>query len=635
MIRKFLLLFCIFSIFQANAQISYRAAKRNYKQGVSLYKNKKYKEALEYFTQAEEAYSDIGLFNSYTGVSYFEINEAAKAIPYLEKAKLMVEDRNIYLYLGKSYHLTHDFDKAISSLQLYHKKLKDTERAEQAEYEKYMNFCQNGIDLKNNAIEVEIVNLGDHVNSSFPEYHPVVSADESTLIFTSRRSDSKGGKLDPKDLRFYEDIYIASKDSNTWSKPVGIGNKINTDNHDACIALSADGQQMLIYRAHSGGGDIYLSTLEGTIWTSPKNLGPNINSPAWESSGSISADNNVIFFTSNKKGGIGGTDVYMSRRLENGEFGPAVLLGPQVNTPEDEISPFIHADGKTLYFSSRSHLSMGGFDIFSVKIDMETGELLSSPENIGFPISTAGDDFNFSWSADNSRAYFSSLRQEGKGEHDIYMLERNIALTPLIVWKGTVRDCITQLAIDAEIIVSDNATGKIVGKYKPNSSSGKYTIILHAGRNYNIAVESENYAFHSENINIPTLDSYKEIEAEICLNPIVKGTTITLRNIFFDFDKATLRPESRLELERLHVFLENYSEIRIEIAGHTDSEGGEEYNDKLSQRRAESVYAYLIKKGVNKKRLITKGYGQTRPVATNETIEGRQLNRRTEITIIE
>lgn len=236
--------------------------------------------------------------------------------------------------------------------------------------------------------------------------------------------------------------------------------------------------------------------MNGTEWKTPKSLGNQINSSSWESSASISADKKTLFFTSNRKG-VGAIDIYMSRRQPNGEWGKPLLLGPQVNTPLDEESPFIHADGKTLYFSSKGHNSMGGYDIFSVSIDVETGEILSEPVNVGVPINTAGDDVFFVWSADNKRAYFSSEREGGYGMKDIYLLERN-AKASLAIFKGVIMNSESKSPVAATIIVSDINKRKVLGAYNSNSSTGKYTIALPPGKNYGVSVEALGYLFYSK-----------------------------------------------------------------------------------------------------------------------------------------
>lgn len=491
-----------------------------------------------------------------------------------------------------------------------------------------------------NPVNVKIKNLGPVINSKYPEYVPVISADESTLIFTSRRDNTTGGKRDKThNNQFMEDIYISTKsDDSTWTTPVSVGNLINTEDHDACAGISPDGQKMFIYKSVKGikkSGDLYYSELKGKIWSAPKSLGPNINSPDWEPSVSVTADEKLLFFSSDRKGGLGGTDIYVSKKLPNGEYGPAKNLGPKVNTKYDDDAPFIHVDGRTLYFSSKGHNSMGGFDIFYVTVNPETGLPISEPQNIGYPINTAGDDIYFVWSADGKRAYFSSEREGGYGDKDIYCLEREVEEAKLVVMRGIVTDKETGDPIGANITVVDNETQKVIGVYNSNSSTGKYVVILPAGKNYGISVEAPHYLFYSKNVDIPNLDSYKEIKDSIKLSPIKAGSSIILRNVFFDYNKATITPQSEVELERVVRILKLNPTLKIRISGHTDSDGSDEYNLKLSQQRAQSVVDYLIAKGINKERLVATGYGETRPIAPNDTPENKQLNRRTEFEILQ
>ncbi|WP_051312908.1 OmpA family protein [Sporocytophaga myxococcoides] len=611
-----------------------KKAKKHYEYGVSFFTDGDFKGAMENFIIAENIDKEHAGIKYYLGACYCELKSYSKALSYLEDAKSKgCTIRELNFYLGRANHLTHNFKEAIPYYTAFQQQLKGSERNRVQELDNLIKNCHNGIKLIASPLEIKVKNLGPTVNSKFPDYNPVISADESMLYFTSRRDNSTGQMLH-EDFHYYEDIYYSIKDTN-WSSAEGVGSKINTESHDACIGLSADGQQMLIYKATSNGGDLFISNLDGKNWSSPKNLGPNINTPFWESSGSLSSDHKVLFFTSNKSGGVGGTDIYMTKMQGNGEYSTPILLGPQVNTPDDELSPFIHADGKTLYFSSRSYNSMGGFDIFSVEIDLETGEILSNPENIGYPINTADDDVYFTWSADNSRAYFSSVREGGNGEKDIYMLERSIALAPVVVWKGRVIDEMTLQPIEAKIEISDNSTQKSVGKFLPNKSSGKYIIALPTGRNYNIAVESENYSFFSKNLDVSSLNKYEEIDEDIYLRPLKKGTVIVLRNIFFNVNDASLRPESEIELTRVFNFLLKYPNIKLEVSGHSDSDGNRGYNMELSKKRAAAVAEYLIKKGIRADRLISNGYGPNKPIAPNDSPKNKQINRRTELMIVE
>ncbi|MFN3402503.1 MAG: OmpA family protein [Cytophagaceae bacterium] len=593
-----------------------------------------FEKALELFQQAYKLKPKDPEIAYRIGVIQHELKHEVKALPYLLEAKQGgATEKDLDYYLGISYHFNHQFDKAIQVLTAYKATLKPKEAAKAEEVSNIISYCKNGIELVKNPVKVKIKNLGKGVNSKYDDYMPAVSADETVLIFTSRRDNTTGGKK-AEDGKFFEDIYISVKSDTVWTTAVQLGNGINTPTHDAVASISPDGQKLFIYKVDNGG-DLFSSDLKGSIWSEPKNLGTNINSQYWEPSVTITSDEKVLFFTSNKKGGYGGTDIYMSKRQNNGEWGAPILLGPKINTRYDEDGPFIHADGKTLYFSSKGHKSMGGFDIFSCTINTETGEVLTEPVNIGYPINTADDDVFFAWSADNKRAYFSSEREGGYGEKDIYVLERDEADASLVVFKGKISSCKDKKPVAATIVVTDLETQKPLGVYNSNSSSGKYTVILPAGKNYGIAVEAPGFLFYSKNIDVPFLNTYLEIKDSICLEAIEVGKKIVLRNVFFDVDKATLRKESVDELERLLEILTKNPTIKIQIGGHTDSDGNDDHNMKLSHNRAKAVVEYLVKKGIPEARLSFKGYGETKPIAPNDTPENKQLNRRTEIEILQ
>lgn len=644
MLKKIIIL-AIFSVLlstiAANAQKSYpKEVKRLLQKGDEYQEIDDIHGAVSFYVDAEKLVPKDPEISYKIAKCYFEMKHEIKALPYLEAAKKgdVIDDPELLYMLGSSYHKAHQFDKAIANLKNYRSRISPKDKATLEDVDLLINNCVNGkIMVQNPKSKIIIKNLGAGVNTVFNDYAPVISADEGTLIFTSRRDNTTGGGKAVDDNEWYEDIYLSVKSDSVWSTAVNMGPTINSSSHDASIGLSPDGQELFIYKNDGKNeGDIYLSNLTGTVWSTPKELGPTINTnSSWDRSASTTADESIIFFATNKNGGFGGHDIYMTRKLPNGEFGPAINLGPKINTKYDEDCPFIHLDGKTLYFSSKGHKSMGGYDIFHCTIDLKTGEILSEVENIGYPINTADDDVFFVWTADNKRAYFASEREGGYGEKDIYMLIREDADADLAVLKGKIISCDSKKPVAATIIVTDLTTQEIVGIYNSNASSGKYTVILPAGKNYGITVEAQGYLFYSKNIDIPKLDHYVEYKDEICLSKLKKGTTIVLRNVFFDVDKATLRKESEDELERLEKILKLNPTIQIEIAGHTDSDGSDEHNLKLSDARAKAVVDYLITKGIDKAMLKWVGYGESKPQVANDTPENKQLNRRTEIKILE
>jgi outer membrane protein OmpA-like peptidoglycan-associated protein/tetratricopeptide (TPR) repeat protein len=527
--------------------------------------------------------------------------------------------------------------------------------------------CETGIKQRNNAMNVRIENVGDAINSMWGDYVPVISSDESMMVFTSRREGGIGSKKDEYG-DWFEDVYVSQKEKDgTWKPASNIGRGINTDEHDAAVALSPDGKRLYLYKVENNG-DLYYSDYFKGNWSKPQSVGKPINSKYSELSISTTNDGKTVYFSSDRPGGYGGFDIYMCKMLDNGKWSEPTNLGPVINTPDDEDAPFIHPDGITLYFSSRGHEGLGGYDIFMSNFEHGAWQ---APENIGYPINTALDDIYFVISADGRHGYYSSEKVGGQGEKDIYRIvmpkvvvaemmaakevEKPMTrVTPLkpkanisskgevtevksaiTILKGNVIDAFTKEPLDAKITLIDNKDGSLVSEIVTQAAEGgKYIVTMPSGRNYGIAIEKENYLFHSENFDIPASSDYQEVQKDIELKKIAVGTKIVLRNIFYDFAKATLRPESKYELERLLELLNEIPALKIEIAGHTDNVGTDERNQLLSENRAKSVVEYLIDRGIDASRLKAAGYGSKRPIAENTTEEGRQLNRRTEFEVL-
>lgn len=614
--------------------------------------NQNFQQAIKLLTLADSLDPNNANINFKLGYCYLNsLNGKKKAEAHLEKAVKNISQKYkdntfkersappiAWFYLGQAYHINNKFDQAIEAFNKFREFTEPNNLNLDAEINRHIQYCINGKMLTAAPIAMEVKNIGKTINSEFPEYAPVISADESVLIFTSRRPNTTGGKI-AEDGSFFEDIYISYNQNGEWTEPKSIGENINTPGHEATIGLSVDGQQLLIYKDDNGDGNIYYSKLDGDTWQAPIKLSDNINSKSWESHASISSDGNTLYFTSNRKGGYGGRDIYFSRKLPNGEWGLPINMGPKINTPYDEEGPFIHPDNRTLFFSSKGHNSMGGFDVF-ISLKDENGNW-SQAMNLGYPLNSSDDDVFYVLSADGKRAYYSSIKEDSYGDKDIYVASFiEFKEKPLALIKGTVKDANGNVPKDVVITVSNNETGEIVGTYIPNSKTGNYLFILPPGANYNITYEAEGYLFKSENIDIPEDANYFQINKAIELEPIQIGSKIVLNNIFFDFDKATLRDISKIELEKLTKLMVNNPKIIVEISGHTDAKGNENYNLKLSQDRAQAVVNYLITRGIDKNRMIAKGYGKSRPIANNynpdgtENPEGMQLNRRVELKVI-
>lgn len=619
-----------------------------------------YSEAIDIYLPAHKFNPSNASLNYKLGVAYLYTHSHEKALSHLKKAfELDPEvEYDIKLLLGEAYHQNLSLDTAV----MYYKQYELI--AEEPNYvRRQIEACKRTEEFIANPANVFIDNLGPGTNTSWPEYSPVINADESIMFFTTSRPDTKGGMRSPDDLLFYEDIYYSVRSGSEWTEARHAEDPINTELHDATVGLSNDGTRLFIYRGDNGG-DLYFSELDGYRWSEPKPLPGNINTSAQESSASFSPDERTLYFTSDRRGGYGGSDIYMAKLDNRGKWTDIQNIGPAINTEGNEMGVFMHPDGRNLYFSSTRHTTSGGFDIFYSTWD---GKKWSEPVNLGYPINTPDDELFMVISADGQHGYYASTKKGGFGDSDIYQVVflgarkpvmddaediplagSNISLRQsdvetvtefsvkaLTLLKGQVLDAFTQEAIEAKIELTDNALGKVIAEFTTNSRTGGYLIALPSGKNYGIAVTAQGYLFHSENIDIPEQQGFQEVEKDVFMYRPELGQSVILRNIFFDFDKATLRPESRIELDRLLGVLIDFPTIKIEISGHTDNIGSSAYNKNLSMKRAKAVVDYLIENGISEDRLEYVGYGFDRPVATNSTPEGRQQNRRTEFKVIE
>lgn len=493
---------------------------------------------------------------------------------------------------------------------------------------------------QNDSVKIDIRNFGSEVNSPFAEYSPVISADGSVMLFTSRKPNNE--KDIKKNKQSMEMIYISnfSSSANKWNAPAPAPSPVNVaGRNNVVLGLSNDGQRMMIYRDDdNGNGNIWETRLNGMSWSEPSLLPEPINTVHHESSASFSPDGRTLYFVSNRPGGLGGRDIWISTLGADGKWSAPVNPGSAINTKDDEEGVFIHPDGTTLYFSSRGHQGKGGYDIYRSK---RVNGMWTAAENLGTPINTEGDELFYQMTADGHKAYYSSSGQPGGiGDKDIY----EITYTPiekakdrgpkLTLLKGIITDSVTHKPVAARIDIYDNEKNELVTSVNSNSVTGAYLVSLPAGKNYNITATAPGYLFHSENFVVPDSASYKEVKKDIELQKLEVGSSIVLNNIFFDYNKATLRPESYTELNNLLQLMQQNPTLIIEISGHTDNRGTAEYNKKLSNDRSKAVVDYLISKGIPATRMTYKGYGFDKPVVPNTTEENMQLNRRVEFKII-
>jgi outer membrane protein OmpA-like peptidoglycan-associated protein len=418
-----------------------------------------------------------------------------------------------------------------------------------------------------------------------------------------------------------------------------LGRPINTSYNEGAQCISPDGKYLIFTACDRDDGmgscDLYWSKRIGEIWSKPRNFGKPVNTRYWESQPTFAADGKTILFASNRPGGLGNIDIWETVMLEEGVFSEPVNLGTPINTMKDEISPFLHPDGVTLYFASTGHRGLGGEDIF-YSILQEDGQW-SEPINMGYPINTVANEFNLIVNARGDKAFFSSSKKGGFGGLDLYWFELPESLRPLPVtyFKGNILDNKDEKPLEALFEVIDLKTNKIVVTSTSDPLTGEFLVCIPTNSHYALNAIKEHYLFYSENFEINGEYSKMEpYEKNILLKRIELGESIILKNVFFDTDKSILKPESEVELNRLFTLMQQNLQMNIEISGHTDNVGNREYNAALSKDRAEAVFDYLVEKGVDANRMTYAGYGFDKPVSNNDTPEGRALNRRTEFTII-
>jgi outer membrane protein OmpA-like peptidoglycan-associated protein/tetratricopeptide (TPR) repeat protein len=586
-------------------------------------------------------------------------------------------DKAIHYFIGYSKQLHFGFDEALYEYKLYRNTLNQKDDlAKIRDVNKRIDECNSGVLLIDKPIRVWIDNLGKQVNSKYPDYAGVISADESVIIYTSRRESGTGEEMTGG--MYMEDIFISEKSvEGKWQLAKGISDRINTKNHDATVGLSNDGLMLFTYYdSGKNTGDLFSSTKQVDGWSKLEDLGKNINNKdTWETGASISFDKKTLYFVSNRDGGAGERDIWKSKWDDEKErWGEAENCGNVINTPYDEVGIFAHPDGKTFYFSSKGHTSMGGFDIF--KVIMNEDGTFNPPTNLGFPVNSPDDDVHFVMAGNGRHGYYSSFKEDGYGEKDIYIItflgEEKIPLTnaednllamvaepikektvmpkvqvsqsDLAILKGVVRDEKTQKPLEASIELVDNSTGQIIQTFKSDPVTGRYLVSLPSGKNYGIAVKANGYLFHSENFDIPKASGYMEYEKNVDLKKIEVGKAIVLRNIFFDLAKYSLRPESKTELARLKKLMDENPTLKIELSGHTDTRGSSSNNKTLSLNRAKAVVDYLAKAGIAGSRMVSEGFGEEKTIISDTEIgklltkaekeAAHQGNRRTEFKIL-
>jgi outer membrane protein OmpA-like peptidoglycan-associated protein len=618
---------------------------KKFTEALDFYQHYQYSEAI---SSAKSALKSDSMFvEAYFLLSdvYGQIGDLTSEIKVLRKAvKLNPEfSKFAYINLSRVELETGQYVDAKTHISEFEKRNDIKDYSE--EIKKVKIQADFGIYAESHPVEFHPKNLGPNINTKYDEYHPVVTADEQTLIFTVGLPrpgiDSVIYQTDTQ-----EDFFISRKDTaGFWQKAIAFGAPLNTPRNEGAHTLTADGRIMYFtacedatgYNPHGtcyGRCDIYKTEVKNNNWSKPENIGLPINTKYKETQPSISPDGRILLFASDRPGGKGGLDIWQSTLSDKGMWSKPVNLGDSINTSGDEVSPFLCADRKTLYFSSNGWTGLGKSDIFFSRKNAK-GQWTKA-QNLGYPVNTYADQTGLTINTKGNRAYFAADYKGGYGRQDIYEFEipENLRPKPSVFVKGLVYDAKTNEKLYADFDLINLETKDTVYRSNSDAATGQFILILPLGENYALNINKKGYLFYSANFSLPkTADSIQIKYLDIPLSPIESGGTVVLKNIFFEFDKYDLKPESEIELEKLAEFLKTNPTVKIEIGGHTDNTGTKERNKILSTNRAKAVFDDLISRGIDKNRLTYKGYAETVPVATNDTPEGRAENRRTEFKI--
>ena len=658
------------------------------KLGKELYENRSYDAAIHKYLQALAIDSSSFKANFELGFVYFESPyEKAKAAPYLERALRHYSKKDtlgeIFYYMAKTYQLNGTIDKSMIAYERYYQMIQQygtiyltkTESQElKSELTREIEMCKNAKILMANPVKefefgqlkgnLSIVPLNDNINSRFDDYSTLFLPYDSVLIFTSRRKGYSGKKLDFWDDKYFEDIYISTLEPGGWSPAKVMDKTINTRDHDASNSISNDGKTLFIYRGQHKGTFLKSYQADGK-WGIPMQLSYNsdstINSESWESTMNLSNTGDTIYIVSDREGGLGGRDIYWVIKKSDGTFGKPNNIGDSINTKYNEDAPFITSDGKTLYFSSEGHNSMGGFDIFKSE-KMPGG--WSKPVNLGHPINTTCDDIYFTINHKGDRAYYSSSKVvNGRSDFNIYETKLILAQAtePLLAKvDSTIKKDTVQTMQLTQVILAQTSEPVLA---KANNTIKKDTVqtmqltqVILAQTSKPVLAKADStikkdtiQTMQLTQISIKTADSSVKRadvtpEKTITEKPVVPaGTepTSSFKNILFDFEKSVIREEYFPELNDLVTFLKNNPGKTVLLRGYSDNKGSFNYNLNLSGKRANKTSMYLLKNGADGRQIQVKFSGELNPAAPNEhpdgndNPEGRILNRRVEIKILE
>lgn len=595
-------------------------------------------DALTYYLQLIDKYPDNANLNYRIGLCYINIQgEKDKAIPYFEKAINNLTNRykegdfreeeapyDTYFYLAKAYQINNEIRKAKQTYEKYLNFLDPGDTLNISFVNRQIESCKNAEKLKQNKVYFDSYNLGQNINDAYANFHPEVSQNGNTIVYMTSQ-------------KFYDAILYSKKADGEWTVPVNLTPQIKSDGDIYVSSLSADGKKLYLTKDDNFNSDIYVSYFNDSIWSEVVKLNKNINTKYWESHASESSDGSTLYFSSSRIKGYGGLDIYKSEKNpETGEWDEPVNLGPVVNTHFNEDCPFLTGDGKRLYFSSQGHENLGGFDIFYT--EKSVSDNWTKPVNIGYPINSTDDDIFFSPFNNGAGAYYSIFGNEDSyGGNDIYYLDiysdnnpRKVKIKGVVIAPGFTDETKGKINID----ILESATSKKIASPEAELPSGKFVYSISKPGKYEVIASVNGYSDGKTEFIIPADYSISEINIKTELKPVTKEQ-ILLPNIFFDFDKFSIRKKEAYKIDELFQILSENQDIILEIRGYTDFIGNRNYNIKLGKNRSAEVVKLLVSKGIGKERLKSTSAGEDNPIAINkfpdgsDSPKGRQFNRRT------
>lgn len=670
--NKFLFLFFSFSLLLngcATAQMGYGTKN---KKAIKLFEEARqapsqnynietgmpdYQAGIDLLIKALDKDNDFLEAHQLIGDFYRRIGQSKEAVYHFKRALEISPSANLngllYVDIGALQMRNKEYDDALKyfdmALNMNDRAVSDQVKNMASQMKEDAVFAMEAL---KNPKNIEPINIGPGINTEHPEYFPTLTVDGQTMLFTRELPNNDNSP------RGQEDFFVSQlSEKNIWMKATPMPRNINTSNNEGAPTISADGRTLVFVacsdrtgvnygsgREGKGSCDLFVTKRLGKRWVDPVNLPGKVNTYTWETQPSLSADGKTLYFI-RRVGRTGSkrSDIFKSTLQEDGTWGQAEPLPMNINTPNEETSVLIHPDGQTLYFSSNGHVGMGGIDIYMSRKD-PLGNW-GDPINLGYPINTENNENSLLVGPDGEVAFFASDRPGGYGDLDIYyfILPEEYRPIKTIHFEGIVYDATTNKPLKGKFELIDLSTGEQVVQSTSDPVTGEFMVALPTGREYALNVSYPGYSFFSKNFNM-TAEGDKAIRMDVPMIPLTNDKPILLANVFFDLGKSTLRKESFVELNKLYDFLTENKEVKIEIGGHTDTRGDDQDNMELSQNRAKAVYDYLVNKGVDASRLSHKGYGETKPINTDEEIEklasdsqkeaAHQENRRTEYKIL-